>query len=621
MTFSTVYALRRRTPVVTALRGVLSGSGPKQAQNDFQFFCDEYFPFTFYLPWSQDHEKVVGRIEQAVLHGGLFALAMPRGSGKTSLCERACIWAILYGHRRFVCLIGSDDGHAVNMLDTIKTELESNDLLLDDFPEAVYPVQCLDGIANRCAGQLCEGRRTHIEWTAKEIVLPTIPGSAASGAILKVASITGRIRGMKHQTAGGESFRPDLVILDDPQTDESARSLSQCQARESILAGAVLGLAGPGKKISGIMPCTVIKPGDMADRILDREKHPQWQGERMKMVYAFPENQKLWDEYAELRDEATFWAEYQNEPVAEQEGEGEMLDADEVAGKTNGRQRGRVPVKCEQVTAFIDVGQKLLYYAVVAWEADFTGYVIDYGTYPEQPISYFTSRDVDRTLRRVHQGTGVEGAIYAGLEALTGQLLAKEWARDDGAVMRIGQCLIDQGWQTDVVHQFCRQSEHAAVLMPARGHGITASQKPISEYDRHRGDKIGHHWWIPSVTRKRALRHVEIDTNYWKSFVHERLATAMGDPGCLSIFGRKAVQHRLFAELLTAEYRVRTEGRGRTVDEWKLPAHRPDNHWLDCVVGCAASASMQGVERVGAPIRAGKGRERLKLSEIRRQKG
>ncbi|MFN7291962.1 MAG: hypothetical protein ACK5ST_01420, partial [bacterium] len=46
---------------------------------------------------------------------------------------------------------------------------------------------------------------------------------------------------------------------------------SQCATRESILAGAILGLAGPGKKISGIMPCTVIRPGDMADNILSRE--------------------------------------------------------------------------------------------------------------------------------------------------------------------------------------------------------------------------------------------------------------------------------------------------------------------------------------------------------------
>ena len=112
---------------------------------------------------------------------------------------------------------------------------------------------------------------------------------------------------------------------------------------------------------------------------------------------------------------------------------------------------------------------------------------------------------------------------------------------------------------------------------------------------------------------------MEVDTNCWKSFLHERLATAMGDAGCLSIFGRKAVEHRLFAEHLTAEYRVRSEGRGRTVDEWKLPAHKPDNHWLDCVVGCAAAASMQGVERLGAPRGTG-ARARLRLSAVQGRK-
>lgn len=124
--------------------------------------------------------------------------------------------------------------------------------------------------------------------TAKEIVLPTIADSPASGAIIKVAGITGRIRGMKFKKFDGSSVRPSLVVLDDPQTDESARSLSQCANRESILAGAVLGLAGPGKKISGIMPCTVIRPGDMADNILDRDKHPEWNGERTRMAYYRP---------------------------------------------------------------------------------------------------------------------------------------------------------------------------------------------------------------------------------------------------------------------------------------------------------------------------------------------
>ena len=211
---------------------------------------------------------------------------------------------MLNGHREFVCLIGSDEGHAMDMLDSIKTELDGNDLLLEDFPEVVYPIQCLDGIANRCNGQLYQGQRTHIGWTAKEIVLPTMPGSMASGAIIKVAGITGRIRGMKYKRTDGQTVRPSLVVLDDPQTDESARSLSQCATRESILAGAVLGLAGPGKKISGIMPCTVIRPGDMADNILGRDKHPEWNGERTKMVYRFPTNEKLWQRYGEIRAES-----------------------------------------------------------------------------------------------------------------------------------------------------------------------------------------------------------------------------------------------------------------------------------------------------------------------------
>jgi hypothetical protein len=32
-----------------------------------------------------------------------------------------------------------------------------------------------------------------------------------------------------------------------------------------------------------------------------------------------------------------------------------------------------------------------------------------------------------------------------------------------------------------------------------------------------------------------------------------------------------------------------------TVDERKLSPSKPDSHWLDCPVGCAAAASMEGV--------------------------
>jgi len=72
--------------------------------------------------------------------------------------------------------------------------------------------------ANRSSGQLYKGERTQIGWTAWEIVLPTIPASRASGAIIKVAGITRRIRGMKHKRADGQTVRPSLVVLETGNT-------------------------------------------------------------------------------------------------------------------------------------------------------------------------------------------------------------------------------------------------------------------------------------------------------------------------------------------------------------------------------------------------------------------
>src|SRR5690606_33699187 len=99
-------------------------------------------------------------------------------------------------------------------------------------------------------------------------------------------------------------IRPDLVLVDDPQTDESARSVTQCEQRERVIKRAILGLAGPGKRIAGLAAVTVIQQGDLADRLLDRDKHPQWQGERTRAAYQWPKNDALWREYVEFRKQA-----------------------------------------------------------------------------------------------------------------------------------------------------------------------------------------------------------------------------------------------------------------------------------------------------------------------------
>ena len=665
--------LVRAAQDIGELPAVVNPERRAAAEASFRVFCETYFPDVFYFAWSPDHLRVVEKIERAVRTGGLFAMAMPRGSGKTVLCQTAVVWAALTGATPFVCLIAASAERAKDLLENIMVWLETNPLLGEDFPEVCYPIRCLERITNRQKGQKHQGEPTRIEWTSDKIVLPTIAGSRASGVVISCSGMKGSdIRGQNNARPDGRVVRPQLVLVDDPQTTESAWSPSQSERREAILAGDVLGMAGPGKKIAGLMACTVIRPDDMADRMLDREKHPEWQGERTKMVYAFPSNEKLWARYTELRSdslrndgdgaeatefyrenreamdvgavvawperfnedelsaiqhamnlkhdrgESAFFAEYQNEPVVEAQGE-EMLSADEIACKVNGYQRGEVPLGASHLTMFIDVQQKALFWMAVAWEESFTGHIVDYGTWPEQKRAYFTLADVRATIARAVPGAGLEGQIFAALERLTAERLSATWRREDGAEMRIDRCLIDANWgqSTDVVYQFCRQSPFAAVLLPSHGKYVGASSIPFSEYKKKRGDRVGLHWRIPNTIGKRQVRHALIDTNYWKTFVHARLGVAMGDPGCLSLFGHDEETHRLLADHLTAEYRVRTLAHERTVDEWKLRATRPDNHWLDGLVGCAVAASIQGVSLAGVEGRM-PSRPRLRLSQLQR---
>ena len=665
----------------------------KRCRTNFRMFCEEYFPETFSLEWSPDHLKAIHKIETAVLKGGLFALAMPRGSGKSSLTEVAAIWAMLYGHREFIMLIGATESAALELLDSLMTEFEINEHLAADFPEVCYPIQQLDGIANRCAGQLYHGERTRITWTSNEIVLPTIKGSAASGIVVRVAGITGRIRGMKYKRPDGRSVRPSLVVIDDPQTSESAGSLEQTRKRIRVLAGDILGLAGPGQKISGIMPCTIIRPGDMADIILNRQTHPDWNGERTKMLYEFPKNMKLWEQYAEIRaealreegnfrratefyeahraemdegakvswearynhdeisalqhamnlkfqDEVAFQAEYQNDPLPEDTGGEEILSIDAICAKINGLPHNKVPLACDRITLFIDVQKALLFYVVTAWAENFTGSVIDYGAWPDQHRREFSLADANPTIQSEFPRAGLEGGLYAALTALTDDLLGREWEREDGAALKIERALIDANWgqSTDLVYEFCRESKFAGIVLPSHGRYVGASSKPMTEYRRQQGDRLGFNWMMPSVAKKRAVRHVIYDSNFWKSFVHARLAVAIGDKGSLTLYGRIPGVHQLLAEHLTAEYRVKTSGRGRTVDEWKLKPEHHDNHWLDCLAGCAVCGSMLGCtlpefgavvvkkkgriklsERTGTQTTTAEPRRKLKLSDIRRK--
>ncbi len=616
------------------------------AAASLQVFCETYYSHVFHLGWSADHLAIIAKLEQVVSDGGQLAWAQPRGSGKTSLTEAAIVWAACTGRRRFVVAVGASEDNAAQIVESIRAELESNDLLAADWPEVCYPIRRLEGLATRTPGQLLDGKRTRIRLGAKELVLPTVAGSPASGTVIRAVGMTGSLRGLKH-----EGRRPDLALLDDVQTDQSARSPAQVQRLESMINGAVLGLAGPGQRIAAVALCTVISTDDLADRLLDRKRNPVWQGERFKLMYAMPTSEKLWEQYAELRAEglrrgdggrgatvfyaanqaamdagakpawadrhnsdevsaiqhamnikldrgdAAFAAEYQNEPLLPAGAE-ELLTSDDLAAKVHGLKRGIAPLAATHITSFIDVQGKCLWWAVCAWGDGFTGAVLDYGAWPDQGRVYFTLASVKKTLARAKPGVGLEGQIYHGLEQLTGELLDRVWVREDGADMHITRLLIDAGWgdSTSVVRQFCRESRHSAIVMPSFGRGVTADRRPISEYTKKPGDRLGQEWYMPAAGK--GGRHLIYDANYWKSFVHQRLAQSAGDRGNVSLYQAKPAQHRMIAEHLTAERPVMTTGGGRVVNVWKQQPGR-DNHLADCVVGCAVAASEQGLMTVG----------------------
>ena len=639
-----VREMSKKSRDIGELPPVVDPERKRLAGESFRAFCESYFRATFALEWSDDHLAVIEAIETSVLRGNLFAFAMPRGSGKTSLVETAALWALLYGHRDFVAIIGADEEHARTMLQSCQVECETNELLLADFPEAIYPIAKLERIHHRAGGQTYRGKSTSIIWTKNELQFPTIEGSKASGGIIRVAGITGRIRGMSAKRAcDGKKARPSLVLIDDPQTDESAASPSQVATREAVLKGAILGLAGPGTKISGLCTVTVVRPDDLADRLLDRQKHPAWQGRRLKLVYDWPRREELWTQYAELRrdgqrtgrgtqeaddfyrqrqaemdegarvawparrnddeltalqhaynlridrGESAFAAEFQNEPIVTASDSTKLRKA-ELSDRITNIPRGTVPIGHDTLTAFVDVQERLLFWLVASWSGSFGGHVVGYGCYPDQGTAFYEAAHAKRTLALAANNAGMEASIHAGLEHLAGELLGREWQREDGTAMRVQQMMVDANWgqSTTTVRTFARRSAYAATILPSHGRGIGASGQPLTEKGRARGDRIGLNWRVGQVSA--GQRSAIYDTNYWKTFVASRLRLPVGDPEALTVC---AGEHELLFEHFASEHPIRVEARGRVVDEWKLLGR--DNHWWDCMVGAAVAASIAGV--------------------------
>lgn len=607
---------------------------------DLEFFLTEYFPLKFTVPFGKYHLELIHALEHCLVHDGKQAVAMPRGTGKTTIVKYAAVWALVYGHRRFLMIFSATQTEARKILSSIKGALSAKGTTLAaDFPEICVPFAALGNSAILARGQLLNGELTGIMTSADELTFPKVAGSKSSGATVRAVGVSGSFRGASTDSPFSVGDRPDFVILDDLQKEELARNPDRVTDLEEKINSAIEGLAESGNELSMVMTCTVLQPGDLADRYLNPEIYPMWHGIRGRMLDAFPDNMDLWREFRSIRredpekarkfyrshlaemrkgaevswpqkydrkhyrdalemaltrwadNERGFWSECQNQPM-QPAGAAVQVSAKTIMSRVNGLDRREIPETAANITAFVDCHDDLLYYAVVAWASDLTGYVIDYGTFPDQVRHYFSKRDggllTMQNLFRAPASTALKEGVETLLRKMTGWVF-----RDRSGEMekRIDRILIDAAYKPEAVEAGIAASGTADVVTPARGHNVRATGRPMSEWEKKPGRQFGFHIVREKIPGRR-YRSILHDANYWKSLLHEKFALEAGVPGSISFWGSDRQFHRMAAEHCNAEIVQLVSSGEHEVNQWRERPLRPDNHLFDCFVGSLAAASL-----------------------------
>ncbi len=628
----------------------------RQCLDDVYLFLETYMPTTYDRPWTTNQREMVSAIFEALQAKTAQAVAAPRGEGKSAICKGVTVYCILKGLVRFALILASTGPYAKDRLEDIKAIFEQNDLLLEDFPEVCIPARDVAVAPNRASSQETDsGQLTHIRWAGDTIVLPQVDGSICSGAVVMTRGITSSIRGLNIG-----DVRPDLVIIDDPDDEESADSYVKTQRRVLKINQSIRGLGGHGKGLARVMLCTIINRDCVAFKYTDRTQFPAWNGKRYKLMANPPDRMDLWEEYMRLWQDGmekedkfariahqffldrrevmeagsvitnpynfepdilmdgsqkevstlqhcfnwiadvgwdSFNTECQNDPPED--------DAEETSGITplivrqslNGLEQGVVPSDTQKLTAFIDIGKHRIHYIVVAWRTGSTGYVVDYGEkYTPQP-------DV----------IGTDKAVLTALREWRDERIAEPYLNEDGEAVLLNLCLVDSGFADSSVYQFTNESGNG--FMPSMGD--SRFRQPSSRS----ADKIPgtEHWY--RARRDRKLWAVNMDPDYWKHWVHDRFLMkhiaegGLQASGSITLFGDDANVHGNFAKQICAEIWTRewkdTSAGGKTLKEYWKKTHK-DNHYFDCMYGVAVAASVCGIEmtnvkakRVGAAKRAG----------------
>lgn len=716
---------------------------------DLNLFEKTYLPNSFEYRFSRDQLVCNERLSQCVVESGSFAVAMPRGGGKSTLCRGAITWASVHGHKKYIAFIGASDTQSNKSYKIIKAWLSSPDFVMD-FPEVCYPIFRLANNTYKARGQLYDGLSTYIEWgdngkalfpsitlpddiaTVYEKYLPgfmtpvdTIPDPSnmqlvrrwlpkQAGTIFETYGIDASIRG----TAIGQQYtnrtlRPDLVLLDDVQRETNLDSETAHERLVNQIEGSIQGLAGPDTTLSVMMACTIQKEDDVSTLFTDPEKKPDYMGQRYPLVNSWPPGVndyeitlethagKLWNTYLELRKESlrvhkdirlatNFYIEADNRKVMDQDfeiswedrydrkkhaspqqyameqrfrlenafpfemqnrprrlaGLIDIIDAKQLKERVHNLPRGVLPKDTNILVSHIDIGNEIMYYVTLAVNHEFSGAIVDYGTWPEVPSKFFKNYQADgwslissaffkkypeqlRNATKTESGrprAPLQAKIYFALEETLKVLLLKNYRRDDGygtqvSIQRIG---VDTKWGSinEAAKLFVSRSK-LSNLIAYQGHSFPPTKRQLEHYKFVKGWLFEHQKhpsvkeskWVWRPTEQDRDWYLQCDVDRQKEFLFQRLGAPLGSPGAIQLFDAPAEHHELYAaHVCNSEYPEPLATAGLIKNMY---IERPgfDNDFLDASTACMTLASYQGACLPTGNVKLSVGR-RKSISEM-----
>ncbi|MBK6942618.1 MAG: phage terminase large subunit [Planctomycetes bacterium] len=245
------------------------------SKDSLEAFARFYLAQHFKSPASQMHLDMFARLQEATdQRGARIAIAAPRGHAKTTLVSLAYVlWCVCFRKEPFVVLVSNTGDQAEDLLTNVKNELESNERLASDFPEASEP----------------PGRRPSPKrWRRREIITRHTVKVMALGAGQK-------IRGRKHQ-----EHRPTLIILDDIENEAEVASAEQRESKRAWFEKALL-KAGTMTTTNIVVVGTILHYDALLARLVGdgngTSDFPGWTTSKYQAVLSFSPRNDLWDKW------------------------------------------------------------------------------------------------------------------------------------------------------------------------------------------------------------------------------------------------------------------------------------------------------------------------------------